>query len=256
MESFEHIPQSETISEFPYDAIVVLPYSQRERPPKNGKRRYRMSHYTARAALAGWELYHQGAAPFIILPGEQINPATSDMEAEFLQKKGVPETHIINFPNLNGTQEQLDPIAELQDSGKIGKVLIVSFAFHKPRVASLVQQWGITGDIAEVEETHALYLQSLNPQHNAVHIREVLVNMPRVKKLEKVEHGLPTLLTHLDRRSGRKAPFARKAKFLMGPAVSDIDKTGLARVEHVKMTLLLYQDLLRSKVLPHQQSIA
>lgn len=46
----------------PYAAIVVLPYTRVRRgveaPPA-----YRMSHFTARALLTGYELYQQGAAP-------------------------------------------------------------------------------------------------------------------------------------------------------------------------------------------------
>src|SRR5439155_2450066 len=136
-----------------YDAIVVLPYT-RVRRRSGLVPSFRMSHFTARSVLAGLELFLQGAAPRFILPGEQRGPATSDLEVAFLVSRGVPLEHILDLPNRNGTLQQLESVARLQQQGGIERVLVVCFAFHAPRVREYIQLLGIRGDVAEVEQTH------------------------------------------------------------------------------------------------------
>ncbi len=238
METRSHPPFSEVdnMSPYTYDAIVILPYTRVERgvSPREVERNnadnlqgprttHRMSHFTSRAVLAGWELYDQRKAPVIIIPGEEQNPATSDLEKDYLMRKGVDTDNIIDFPNLNGTQQQLDPIADLQKSGKIGKVLIVSFEFHRERVSELMKRWDIQGDIAEVEQTHVQYLQELNSRANENRLeqgksvvktlanRDRLINLPQLEPIKKAEHGIARKLMTVDKPFGRQAPFSRAA---------------------------------------------
>lgn len=267
METNSYSPLSEVENRvFPYDAIVILPYTRKKRDvnPADVERNnvenlpgprttYSMSHFTSRAVLAGRELYEQQKAPFIILPGEENNPATSDLEKDYLIKNGIDVNNIFDFPNLNGTQQQLDPIADLQKNGSIGKVLIVSFEFHKERVKELMRRWGIQGDVAEVEQTHVEYLREQNRRANEKRKvlgeeerkiranRDTLVNLPALEPIKKAEHGIAIKLMKLDKPFGRKAPFSRIAKTIMGPTITDIQggkvKVGLVRIEKIRKAL-------------------
>jgi uncharacterized SAM-binding protein YcdF (DUF218 family) len=125
------------------DAIVVLPYTRVRR--SSGAPTYRMSHFTARCILAGFELYQQGVATRFVLPGEQRAPATSDLEQAYLVRRGVGPERIVNLPNLNGTLEQLEAVARLQQRGGLGAVVVLSFAFHAQRVRSYVEDTGRGG---------------------------------------------------------------------------------------------------------------
>lgn len=241
METREFHPSSEKELDktYPYDAIVVLPYTRVKRTgaiaPKDF---YRRSHFTTRAISVGWELYQQNMAPLFILPGEQKNPATSDLEREFLIKKGVAPENIIDFPNLNGTAKQLKPIADLQDEGKIGKVLIVSFESHQKRVQQHMELFDINGDIAEVERTHVDALRARGKGSKAS--REKLINMPQLKKIKKVER-IARKIVALDRPFGRRAPVSRLYKFITGPTITDIKQgkleLGLVRIEAIREAL-------------------
>lgn len=254
MEIESSLSTAEIKRQVPYDAIVVLPYTHRDDPSKERQTlyrgselttRYRLSHFTARSVLAGWELYQQGKARLFVLPGEEKEPSTADLEKAYLVSKGVPEEDIVVFPNLNGTQQQLDPIFELQKSGELGKVLVVSFEFHKQRVSELMKIWGIEGDVAEVEETHVRFLQNLG-NGNRVD-REELINLPQLDQIKKAEHGIARKMMMLDRPFGKRAPFSRIAKVLMGPTVTDIDKVGLVRIEKAREGLNRIKDALLRK---------
>ena len=219
-------------SERCFDAIVVLPYTRVKRrsgvtPP------YRMSHFTARCVLAGLELYQQGVATRFILPGEQRAPATSDLEQDFLARRGVGPERMVNLPNLNGTLDQLEPIARLQRQGSVKQVLVVCFAFHAERVREYMRLLGIRGEVAEVEHTHAEFLR--------VHARAVridaqeLVNLPQLRRVIDAERAISRALLRIERPFGVRAPATRLFKLLAGPTITDIERggprVGLARVE-------------------------
>jgi hypothetical protein len=253
METTNETGVKEVVGSYPYDAIVVLPYTRRERENfpegSNPQSTHRLSHFSSRAVLAGWELYDQGKAPLFILPGEQKDPSTSELEHDFLLRKGVPDIDIIEYPNLNGTPEQLDPILKLQKESGLGRVLVVSFEFHKERVEELMKRWGIDGDIAEVEQTHVKYLQSLaqkNDRESTVN-RDTLINLPQLEPIKKAEHGIARKFMSLDKPFGRYAPFARFAKLIMGPTITDIDKLGLVRVEKARKAILEMKQKLQRK---------
>ena len=240
MESKEHILKTEAEPKpYPYDAIVVLPYTRVKRAgAKRIENSHRMSHFTIRACSVGWELYQQNMAPLFILPGEQKNPATSDLEKDFLIKKSVDPENIIDFPNLNGTLEQLEPIADLRKKGKIDKVLVVAFEFHRKRVQEYMKLLDIDGDIAEVEQTHINALHARGKGSRAS--RKTLINMPQLKPIKKAE-GIARKIVALDKPFGRRAPVSRLYKLITGPTITDIErgkvKLGLVRIEKIREAL-------------------
>jgi hypothetical protein len=214
-----------------YDAIVVLPYT-RVRRRSSAVPSYRMSHFTARSVLAGLELYRQGCARRFILPGEQRGPATSDLEQRFLISRGVQPQRILNLPNRNGTLQQLEPVAHLQQRGRLGQVVVVCFEFHAERVCAYLRLLGIRGDVAEVEHTHAAFLHASNPSARAT--REVLVNLPQLGHVRRAERGISARLLRIDRAFGRLAPTTRLFKLLAGPTITDIER-GRPRVELARL---------------------
>jgi uncharacterized SAM-binding protein YcdF (DUF218 family) len=192
-----------------------------------------MSHFTARGILAGFELYQQRAAARFVLPGEQRGPATSDLERAFLLRRGVAPERILTVPNRNGTLQQLEPVARLQQQGRISSVVVVCFAFHAPRVREYMRRLGIRGEIAEVEHTHATFLRE---RARATRVsRDELVNLPQLGAIRQAEQGISRMLLRIDRPFGRWAPATRLFKMLAGPTLTDIDggrpRVGLARLD-------------------------
>jgi hypothetical protein len=195
-----------------------------------------MSHYTARSVLAGLELYRQGAGERFVLPGEQRRPATSDLEACFLVRQGIAPERILKLPDLNGTLQQLEAVSHLQRTGVIGSVVVVSFAFHAPRVLAYLQLLAIDGELAEVEQTHVAFLHARSPGTRAD--RAVLLELPQLADVRRAEQGISRTLLDVDRAFGRHAPATRLFKALAGPTTTDIDhgqaRVGLVRIERLR----------------------
>jgi hypothetical protein len=191
-----------------------------------------MSHLTARCSLAGFELYQQGAAPAFILPGEQHAPATSDLEQDFLLRRGVPLGCILNLPNRDGTLQQLEPVARLQRQARLGRVIVVCFAFHIERVCAYLRLLGIHGEVAEVEQTHVAFLRARSGSVRVT--RDVLVDLPQLGPVRRAEHGISRRLLVIDRPFGRLAPATRLFKALAGPTITDVER-GRARVGLVRL---------------------
>jgi hypothetical protein len=216
-------------------AIVVLPYT-RVRRRGSGAARYRMSHFTARSVLAGLELYRQGVADRFVLPGEQHRPATSDLEARFLRQQGIAGDRILTLAGLDGTLQQLEAVGTLQRGGVVGGVVVVSFAFHAPRVLAYMRLLAIQGEIAEVEQTHVAFLRARSARTRVN--RAELVGLPQLAEVRRAEDGISRTLLDVDRPFGRRAPATRLFKALAGPTVTDIDhgraRIGLARVERLQ----------------------
>jgi hypothetical protein len=195
-----------------------------------------MSHFTARSVLAGLELYRQGIADRFVLPGEQHGPATSDLEARFLRRQAVAPARILSLRGLDGTLQQLEAVRNLQRSGAVGGVVVVSFAFHAPRVLAYMRLLAISGEIAEVEQTHVAFLRARSARTRVD--RTVLVSLPQLAEVRRAEQGISRTLLDLDRPFGRWAPATRLFKALAGATVTDIDhgraRIGLARVERLR----------------------
>ena len=216
------------------DAIVVLPYTRVRR--SSGAPAYRMSHFTARCVLAGLELYQQGLATRFILPGEQHAPATSDLEQAYLVRRGVGAERIVNLPNLNGTLEQLEAVARLQQRGTLGTIVVLCFAFHAERVRSLMRLLRLRGELATVEHIHTEFLRNCA---GAPWINEQqLLNLPQLARVAAAEHRISGTLLRVDRPFGARAPATRLFKWLAGPTITDIERgqarVGLVRLENVR----------------------
>ena len=216
------------------DAIVVLPYTRVRR--SGGQPTYRMSHFTARCVLAGLELYWQGVAARFILPGEQRAPATSDLEQAYLVRRGVGNESVVNLPNLNGTLEQLEAVAQLQQRGELGTVVVLCFGFHANRVRSYMRLLAIRGEQATVEHIHVEFLRNYL---GAVRVNEQeLLNLPQLAQVLAAERGISGTLLRVDRPFGNRAPVTRLFKWLAGPTITDIERgqarVGLARLEIVR----------------------
>jgi hypothetical protein len=187
-----------------------------------------MSHFTARCVLAGLELYHQGIAARFVLPGEQRGPATSDLERAFLLSRGVASECILTFSGLNGTLEQMEPVARLQRQGRLGAVVIVCFQFHAERVREYGRLLGIRGYLAEVERTHAEFLRT---HGGSIRVnRDELISFPQLGPVARAERGISHRLLGIHRPFGRWAPATRLFKLLAGPTITDIER-GQARIE-------------------------
>jgi len=216
------------------DAIVVLPYTRVRR--SGGQPTYRMSHFTARCILAGLELYRQGVAARFILPGEQRAPATSDLEQAYLVRRGVGNESVVNLPNLNGTLEQLEAVAQLQQRGELGTVVVLCFGFHANRVRSYMRLLAIRGEQATVEHIHVEFLRNYL---GAVRVNEQeLLNLPQLAQVLAAERGISGTLLRVDRPFGNRAPLTRLFKWLAGPTITDIERgqarVGLARLESIR----------------------
>jgi hypothetical protein len=194
-----------------------------------------MSHFTARCVLAGFELYQQGLATRFILPGEQHAPATSDLEQAYLIRRGVGAERIVNLPNLNGTLEQLEAVARVQQEGKLGTVVVLCFAFHAKRVRSYMRLLGLRGEQATVEHVHAEFLRNYA---GAVRVNDQeLLNLPQLAKVAAAEHRISGTLLRIDRPFGARAPTTRLFKLLAGPTITDIER-GQARVGLMRLEII------------------
>ena len=58
---------------------------------------------------------------------------------------GIPESKLISIPDVQDTQDEIGKIAELVEQEKI---IVVSSAVHLPRVAMIVESYGLNADFA------------------------------------------------------------------------------------------------------------
>ncbi len=222
-----------------YDAAVFLPYTAVEGRDPKFPNKWEMSFYTKRNAEAVAIGYKAGLYDKVLVPGE--GDKTAFLVEDHLISAGIPATAIKPFLYKDGTQQQLDPIADLQHQGKLGRVRIYGWAFHDPRVGDIKNRWNIAGDIAEVEhevinaqvmkdktEVTAADLKAISDQ------RQIWIESPRYQALIRTEQGIPALLMALDTPFRRLAPFARTAKWLMGPTITDIEQVTLLRLQAIK----------------------
>ena len=122
---------------------MVLPYTRVKR--RSGvDTSCRMSHFTARCVLAGLELYQHGVARRFILPGEQHAPATSDLEENYLVRRGVGPERITNLPNLNGTLQQLEPLRVCSVKNRSGPLSLYVSRSTLSVCANTCSCWGYT----------------------------------------------------------------------------------------------------------------
>lgn len=136
-----------------YDAIVVLGGAIAPAAPP-----LVMDPDLNEAADRVWQaarFYHAGIAPTIIASGGSDNnldggPSTSEAEAmrRFLVDLGVPDKAIVlEDKSLNTIQN----LANVRDLVKGGRILIITSAFHVPRVAKYAELAGLNAAYSGVD---------------------------------------------------------------------------------------------------------
>ena len=95
------------------------------------------------------DLYHQGAAPIILLSGGNVewmdslkNSPAADMR-QILTKMNVPDSAMILQTRSQNTHEDAEFSAELLREKGISKVILVTSAMHMPRSVALFEKQGI-----------------------------------------------------------------------------------------------------------------
>lgn len=210
--------------------LLILPYTRRDL----GNKKFRLSYFSQLATETGLLLWRANQVKSFLLPGEQRNPSTCDLETDYLVQNGVPNSKISCFPNVNGTLQQLEPIAKLQKQKKIGSISILAFHFHIPRTKHLIKVLRIDAEILEVEET---YLKLKYPNKTPEQLQKQRLKMlaaPFMQRAIRAETGIVRYLFLLDKPFGTLFPISRLSKLLMGPSITDKDKIGLVRLEKIK----------------------
>ena len=100
-----------------------------------------------RVLYAGW-LYHQGAAPKLLLSGGYINymgerDAPANEMADLLAMLGVPEEALWLDPNSRNTYENALNSREILEREGINRVILVTSALHMPRSVALFEKQGL-----------------------------------------------------------------------------------------------------------------
>ncbi len=95
------------------------------------------------------DLYHEGAAPLLILSGGKIdwmesieNSPASDMR-KIMLKLGVPDDALILQPKSRNTYEDALYSAELLKEKGIKNIILVTSAMHMPRSVALFKKQGL-----------------------------------------------------------------------------------------------------------------
>jgi uncharacterized SAM-binding protein YcdF (DUF218 family) len=118
------------------DAIVVLGCRlfAGGRPSERLRRRMRL----------GVGLYHEGAAPLLVMSGGGAGPAAeAAVMRDLAREAGVPETALLLEPESRNTFENATNTARLlQEAGK-SRIVLVSDRLHLPRAVRLFRQAGL-----------------------------------------------------------------------------------------------------------------
>lgn len=102
------------------------------------------------------ELYHQGAAPTLLLTGGNISwldgatPAAERM-AVFLAGQGIPREHLILEENSRNSYENARNSAEIIRREGFHRVILITSARHMPRAAALFNNQGVEVTPAPVD---------------------------------------------------------------------------------------------------------
>lgn len=105
------------------------------------------------------KLYHDGAAPNILVSGGNLGFSTSrgttpaEEMREILMLTGVPEEVILGQSQSENTYEDAVYSAEILAERDINEVILVTSAIHMPRAKALFEEQGITVIPAPVDFT-------------------------------------------------------------------------------------------------------
>jgi uncharacterized SAM-binding protein YcdF (DUF218 family) len=120
----------------PADAVVVLGC----RVDRGGKASAALN----RRVDCGIRLFHEGAAPLLVLSGGGAGPIS---EAEVMRRaalaRGVPEIALLTEPTSRNTFENANETARLLGSRGLRSVLLVSHRAHLPRARLLFRLAGL-----------------------------------------------------------------------------------------------------------------
>jgi len=217
-------PKPEVAQSYPFNALVVLPYTSRQNTSRQKQKA--MTYYTDLALSAGLialRVRHQ--APRIILPGEYENPSTGDIEKESLIKRGVNPEMVEVIPNCNSTLEQLRVIAKKINSGQLEKVGIVCFSFHQRRVREFLKGLGIasTCHIVEVEQVLSDFIKEKTRGESSI-TKEDFIKTPTSWQIKLIE-TLLFLISKTDRVLFQsRFPLTQYLKTKIGLNITDYEK--------------------------------
>jgi uncharacterized SAM-binding protein YcdF (DUF218 family) len=103
---------------------------------------------SANRLLYAAQLYHQGAAPAVILSGGRVpwlkgHTPMSESMAEVMELMGVPKSALIQEPDSANTYENAVDVKAILDARRNGRILLVTSAMHMPRALALFKHQGI-----------------------------------------------------------------------------------------------------------------
>lgn len=181
----------ESRPDYPYSAIIVLPYTSRIQGV-NGQdiiegrtANIRLSSYSAMVVEAARMEFNSGAAPFIIVTGENTFgknlPSTADLMKRQLTrdlnkgkpkeqqrqipdyKKPVPESAVIALSGLQDTDQQIEGLNKV-DPHLLANPIFIVMKFHHPRVLDTMRLNNIKGDVEDAEEIMFFHLIDKFPE--------------------------------------------------------------------------------------------
>jgi uncharacterized SAM-binding protein YcdF (DUF218 family) len=126
----------------PAQAIIVLGSAQYNGTPSPDLQA-RLDH--------AYDLWKRGLAPILVVTGgrqtgDRFTEATA--EANYLLKRGVPDTSILREVNGKDTWDSLAAAATFLKRRGIRRVLLVSDPFHDARIAAMAGELGLTGYVS------------------------------------------------------------------------------------------------------------
>lgn len=153
---------------YPYSAIVILPYGSRiggiagkKIIPERQANLYLSSH-SAMVTEATRVLYQQGMAPHIIALGENTfgeeYPSTASLMKRKLIGKGVPEEVITPVGSLQDTNQQLQALADYK-SDLAKNPLYVVMEFHQKRIEGIRKDYNLPGKVKSAEDIFMDYFR-------------------------------------------------------------------------------------------------
>jgi uncharacterized SAM-binding protein YcdF (DUF218 family) len=134
---WRYAPAPDAASAAPHaDAIIVL--GGATRTPGYPRPTAEVNEAGDRLLYAAW-LYHQGAAPTIVLSGGAAawsgpqGSSEAEIMADLLQRMGVPESALLLETTSWNTYENAEASLDLLTAHNIKSVLLVTSAIHMPR---------------------------------------------------------------------------------------------------------------------------
>jgi uncharacterized SAM-binding protein YcdF (DUF218 family) len=173
----------------PYDAIVIMPYSSGRRSDGS----WGLSFESELAGRAGARMYRQNEAEKVIVLGERTYGASGLTTTQFMKERllslDVPDNAIETHENLNSSVEQFETLKRAHPGDET--FLIISLAFHEPRVRRIATRLGIPAEYATVEDilagADAGYASALDAWHSSEEVLRKLSSEKFVTLLDAID---------------------------------------------------------------------